>query len=178
MFASGNSDCEVLNGMVKRDLKKMSTPPWCGTHVLLVDDNTLQLRIGRRMLERLGCSVELAWNGKQALALCQQQKFDLILMDGVMPVMDGLEAAEAIRGLQSPVRNIPIIGTSSSGTHCYWQRASMDDYIGKPFLPETLERVLRAWTEGKYDRDFKRAGLNGSQHDTPGDDTPSRGQED
>ncbi len=65
--------------------------------VLVAEDNLVNQQVTRRFMERLGCSVELAENGQRAVELCAQAKFDLVLMDVQMPIMDGLTATREIR---------------------------------------------------------------------------------
>lgn len=128
----------------------------CSTRVLLVDDHLLALDIGRRMLERLGCHVETATDGNQAVDLCQRRAFDLVLMDGQMPVMTGMEATARIRNLDGATRYVPIVGTSSSDELAPACRdAGMNDFVGKPFLSHKMRYILNSWAEGKYTSDCK-----------------------
>ena len=117
--------------------------------VLLVDDDeTTQLYIGN-LLEMKGISHSLAENGKTALQQLEQNKYDCILMDVQMPVLDGVETTKQIRSSYSNCKNIPIIAMTAyamSGDRETFLEAGMDDYIAKPVdkdeLVEVLERNL------------------------------------
>ena len=114
-----------------------------GCRVLLAEDNLVNQKVGRRMLERLGCSVDLAENGKVALELVCRNEYSLVLMDCQMPEMDGYEASQAIRSLEEPVCHIPIVAVTAnalSGEEDRCREAGMSDYLTKPIQPELLER--------------------------------------
>lgn len=121
-------------------------------HILLVDDDPIQSEVGRIMLEGLGCTVDVASNGLEGLELCKQRIFDLILMDWNMPIMDGFQATAAIRGLDSPIHDAPIIGTASTGTASACKQFGMDDFLAKPFTISTLKALLANWAAGKYNK--------------------------
>ncbi|KAA3609552.1 MAG: response regulator [Planctomycetota bacterium] len=114
--------------------------------VLLAEDNKVNQKVAKRMLERWGHQVELADNGAIALEAAQKRRFDLILMDVQMPVMDGYEATRRIRTLANGGnRRVPIIAMTAhamSGDRDRCLAAGMDDYLTKPFRPEELQSVL------------------------------------
>jgi CheY-like chemotaxis protein len=120
--------------------------------VLLAEDNTVNQKVGKRMLEKMGCAVAIAVNGAEALRLRFEREFDVILMDCMMPVMDGYEATRAIRaregeGIGAP--RIPIIACTASVTRediYLVYEAGMDDFLGKPYRPEQLLAMLGKWT--------------------------------
>jgi two-component system, sensor histidine kinase and response regulator len=93
--------------------------------------------------------VELAENGKEALAACARRRYDAVLMDGQMPGMDGYEATRRIRMRETRgARRVPIIAMTASamkGDREKCLEAGMDDYVSKPVTPEALEAVLRKW---------------------------------
>lgn len=124
------------------------TPPAQGSRgkVLMAEDDPVNAEMLRTMLVQLGFSVVLARNGEEAVARASAGTFDLILMDGQMPVMDGLEATriirddEARRGLRRP-----IIGVTASSLDAYRDQcidAGMDDVVQKPIGMAGLLRVL------------------------------------
>lgn len=115
--------------------------------VLLTDDNQINLMLCERYLRRLGISPDVASNGLQAAELCRHKQYDLILMDCLMPVMDGLQATRQIRQDSLNI-NTPIIAlTSLSGDderqNCL--AAGMNDFISKPFNLEQIQAVLMQW---------------------------------
>jgi CheY-like chemotaxis protein len=98
------------------------------------------------LLERAGAVVELAENGREALARAATTDYDLILMDIRMPEMDGLEATRALRDLDNPKRaSVMVIGMSAdfhSGNQEEYREAGMDGILGKPFRIDRLCRLL------------------------------------
>src|SRR5579863_4490764 len=82
-------------------------------NVLLVEDNFVNQKVAVRFLERLGCSVEVASNGAEGVAACRERRFDIVLMDLQMPVMDGLSATRAIREWETS-GHIPIVALTAN----------------------------------------------------------------
>ena len=121
------------------------------TLILLVEDNPVNQEVAKGILEIMGCNVEVANNGREALTLYHKADFDLILMDCHMPIMDGIEATKAIRSLEktsSSYRHIPIIALTANvqqGIEQLCDDAGMDDYLSKPFERKRLEKVLLHW---------------------------------
>jgi len=100
------------------------------------------------MLRKLGYSVELAINGKQAVEICNTKKYDLILMDCQMPVMDGYEATDQIRKASVFNKNTTVIAMTAhamEGDREKCIEAGMDDYISKPITMAIIEDTI-----GKY----------------------------
>jgi two-component system sensor histidine kinase/response regulator len=122
--------------------------------VLLAEDNVVNAKLAVRLLERLGCSVDVASNGHEALKMVQSIPFDLVFMDCQMPEMDGFEATRAIRAWegssrvgQSPATQLPIIALTANAMQGDRERclaAGMNDYITKPLSRADLARVLEA----------------------------------
>jgi CheY-like chemotaxis protein len=120
-----------------------------GVRVLVVEDNAVNLQVAVAMLQNLGCAVESAENGQQALEVLGSDDFDLVFMDCQMPVMDGLTATAAIRG--EPERNgrrLPIVALTAHTLEedrrgCL--AAGMDDFVTKPFTERDLARVIERW---------------------------------
>ena len=111
-------------------------------HLLLAEDNVINQRIARKVLENEGHTVLVARNGREALALAQTGSFDLILMDVQMPEMDGFDATAAIRKLEAEsAAHVPIIGVTAhamKGDHERCLAAGMDGYVSKPIRPAAL----------------------------------------
>ena len=131
------------------------TPFETPLHVLLVDDNEVNLLFARQILQEWNCKVETASNGKQAIELFKKRSFhnhfDLILMDIYMPEMTGTEATHYIRKvLQVPPKTTPIIGLTASISRQEREEGMlnlMDDYLLKPFKKEDLYAKIVQMTQ-------------------------------
>ena len=120
-----------------------------GLHILLVDDNELNLDIAQFILEQAGATVEIAHNGQEALEVFSgalQGTFDAIVMDVLMPLMDGLETTRRIRALErEDAATVPIVGMSAnafSDDVAAAKQAGMSDYVVKPVSCEKLLAAL------------------------------------
>lgn len=124
-----------------------------GRRVLVAEDNMINMEIAKEILKSFGMEAEEAWNGKEALETFTGKPegyFDLILMDMQMPVMDGCEAASAIRRLNRPDgAKIPIIAVTANAFAediAQTQKAGMNEHVSKPIdfqiLKETMEKLL------------------------------------
>ncbi|WP_300439864.1 ATP-binding protein [Zoogloea sp.] len=125
-----------------------------GLRVLLVEDNRVNQRLASRLLEKRGYEVSVAENGQIALAALEQGRFDAVLMDMQMPVMDGLEATRRIRANEAAggLARIPIIAMTANAMQGDRERcieAGMDDYITKPINANDLFHQLETWTTGR-----------------------------
>ena len=111
-------------------------------HILLAEDNPVNQKVARRMLEKMQHTVTVVSNGREALEVLEQQAFDLILMDIQMPEMDGFQATAAIRQKEKHGKSrIPIIALTAnamSGDRELSLRAGMDGYITKPVRSQDL----------------------------------------
>ncbi|GLQ30347.1 GAF domain-containing hybrid sensor histidine kinase/response regulator [Litoribrevibacter albus] len=117
-------------------------------HVLLVEDNLINQQIAQGFLENLGISYDVAENGKIALEKIEANDYNLILMDCLMPVMDGYQATEIIRTLNSPKNKLPVLALTANALSSDIEKcrsAGMDDHIGKPINPKDLEQKLKKW---------------------------------
>ncbi|MCL4184067.1 MAG: response regulator [Burkholderiaceae bacterium] len=117
-------------------------------NVLLVEDNPVNQNVARAMLARLGVQMSLAGNGLEAVEMVERQRFDLVLMDCQMPVMDGFEATRRIRARERehPERpSLPIVALTAnaqSGDRETCLAAGMDDYLAKPVTVGGLTAML------------------------------------
>ncbi len=125
------------------------SPGWddepAGMRVLLAEDNDVNQKVGRLMLAKLGCQVDIVNNGEQALQAAQRTSYDVILMDVHMPVMDGLEATRRIRADLAADRQPRIIALTASVTtddRQACEAAGMDGYLPKPVRPSELAAAL------------------------------------
>ena len=117
--------------------------------VLLTEDNPINQEVASSMLENIGCEVEIAENGADAVQALEEREFDLILMDCQMPVMDGYEATRMIRS-QSPQRSIPVIALTANamaGDRELCLESGMDDYLSKPVDQENLKNTIDKWLQ-------------------------------
>ena len=124
----------------------------CGT-VLLAEDNPVNQLLIKKLLSRWGILVDIAENGKSCIEKLKEKKYDLILMDVLMPEMNGYEATSHIRNnLQSPENEIPVIAmtayaTSEEKEKCF--EAGMNDYLSKPFNTKELFAKLSTYLPKK-----------------------------
>lgn len=113
-----------------------------GLHILLADDNPMNIMVVKQFLNKWGISYEIAENGLVALEKATQGNFDMILMDLQMPEMDGYDAARSIRSLVGDkFKNLPIIAVTASAFNEVQKKiteAGMNDFVLKPINPEEL----------------------------------------
>jgi two-component system, sensor histidine kinase and response regulator len=112
--------------------------------VLLVEDNFVNQKVAVKFLERLGCTVEVVDNGADGVAACQARRFDIVLMDVQMPIMDGIAATRKIREWET-TEHVPIIALTAnamSGDRERCEAAGMDGYLTKPIEVDRLREVL------------------------------------
>ncbi|QZA81591.1 ATP-binding protein [Deefgea piscis] len=130
---------------------EMSTPTMktektgASLSILAADDNPINLKVVGAMLANLGHQVDYASDGAEALAMVQQKNYDMLLMDGHMPIMDGLEATRQIRALGGDYAKIPIIALSADAlaeSRTEFIAAGMNDFLAKPVLLKTLEQTI------------------------------------
>ncbi|QNT42443.1 response regulator [Pseudomonas asiatica] len=115
--------------------------------ILLVEDNPVNQLVAKGMLVKLGCQVQLATQGAEALELLEQDEFDLVLMDCNMPVMDGYEASRRIRQ-SGRWPDLPIVALTANAMPEERERcraAGMNDYLAKPFRREELLALVEHW---------------------------------
>ncbi|MDT3747069.1 hybrid sensor histidine kinase/response regulator [Pseudomonas kurunegalensis] len=115
--------------------------------ILLVEDNPVNQLVAQGMLAKLGCQVQLATQGAEALEMLEQDEFDLVLMDCNMPVMDGYEASRRIRQ-SGRWPHLPIVALTANAMPEERERcraAGMSDYLAKPFRREELLALVDHW---------------------------------
>ncbi len=122
--------------------------------VLVVEDNGLNQKLMRRLIEKQGNVAVVARNGREALEISSREAFDLVFMDVSMPGMDGLKATRAIRAREQAARRIHVgfivaltAGVSENERRAC-REAGMDDFLGKPFTEDGLRAVLKKVQKG------------------------------
>ena len=120
--------------------------------ILVADDNAVNQRVVGRMLEKLGCRVDFANNGVEALNAVKVLAYDLVLLDGQMPEMDGYECAAAIRADVAGGEEIPLVAlTAESGSDvkAACREWGMDDHVPKPIALRQLGDLLDRFRDGR-----------------------------
>jgi CheY-like chemotaxis protein len=120
-----------------------------GKRVLVCEDNAVNQKLAARMLEKMGCRIDVAANGKEAVSMALAMPYDLVLMDCQMPEMDGYQATQEIR-IRMGERHVPILAMTANamqGDRDKCIAAGMDDYISKPMKIEALRDALNRWLQ-------------------------------
>jgi CheY-like chemotaxis protein len=119
-----------------------------GCRALLVEDNPVNLRVGTRLLEKLGCRVDVAANGLEAVEMTSRLPYDIVFMDCQMPEMDGYEATIQIRRREAGDRRLSIVAMTACAREEDRIRclaAGMDHFISKPVKPAELHAAIADW---------------------------------
>lgn len=126
-------DIEQLNNK-KKDIR-----------ILVAEDDAISLLYLAAFLRAQGWSVDTAYNGKTALEMFEPGKYDLVILDGQMPIMTGYEAAKKIREYETTNLRTPILaisGYATPGEKEQFMRSGMDEYIPKPINESTLLKMI------------------------------------
>lgn len=130
---------------------------------LVVEDNPVNQRVAASLLRRLGCRVDVAANGKEAVAMLDALPYDVVFMDCFMPVMDGFQATAEIRRRELGKQRCLVVAMTANvlpGDREACFQAGMDDYIPKPISKSALEEVLRRHVPA-FDRAVSSADTTG-----------------
>lgn len=122
------------------------------SRILLAEDNVVNQKIALKLLEKVGLSADLAENGAEAVEFVRKAPYHLILMDCMMPEMDGFEATRQIRMLEQGQRHTPIVAITANAMKGDRERcldSGMDDYVSKPFDMKALLLLLDRWLANK-----------------------------
>ena len=151
-----------------------------GARILLVEDNLVNQKVANRMLRKLGCMVEVAVNGREAVEESFIHEYDIIFMDCQMPEMNGYEATTAIREREETSQSKPIViiamtANAMKGDRERCLEVGMDDYISKPIRQAELERILSKYyqadkrrTEVAERKRYDKDDLHSQGHDSNG----------
>jgi signal transduction histidine kinase/CheY-like chemotaxis protein len=139
-YFTNSSDLD--NNVLYHDYKEENLD---GMRILLVEDNLINVKVAEKILSHWNVKVDIALNGLLATQKFKVDKYDAILMDLAMPIMDGYEATSVIRSKDTA---IPIIALTASASYGYLEKAMLigiDEYIIKPFNPKELNLKLRKY---------------------------------
>ncbi|HEX3744717.1 MAG TPA: two-component regulator propeller domain-containing protein [Bryobacteraceae bacterium] len=139
-------------GKPNASLATSLTPTGAPLRVLLAEDNVVNQRVGRRLIEKLGHTVVVAGDGRQAVRAVAEQEFDIVFMDVQMPELDGIEAAAAIRESERTTGKhqtiIAMTAHAMKGDRERCLAAGMDGYLSKPIRVDELIEVLAGVSTG------------------------------
>lgn len=135
----------------ERDSHKLAVMP----RVLLIEDHRVDQMVISAMLKKLGCYVQIAQNGLEAIEIVEKERFDLVLMDYDMKEQDSITATQKIRAHErasNSLRHLPIVAVTAaqSNTDQEVLAAGMDDHISKPIRYDDLENRLQRWLENSH----------------------------
>ncbi|MFE6073141.1 response regulator [Paenibacillus sp. NPDC057886] len=140
---------QMVHGKENQEQNHTSLP----ISILLADDNVINRQVVLMQLKKLGMTqVDTVSNGEEASEAFLSNKYSMILMDNMMPVMDGLEATRHIRAIEQekmwhPIPIIAMTGNVMDGEKEKCFEAGMNDFIGKPFTLEALNNVIQKWQQ-------------------------------
>ena len=133
-----------------RSAESTAAEPPRSLRILVAEDNVVSQRLAVRMLEKAGHRVDFVSNGQEAVEALDRKPYDLVLMDCLMPQMDGFEATRAIRAAEVGTdRHVPIVALTANAMERDREQclaAGMDDYLAKPFTKQALTAALELWT--------------------------------
>ena len=115
--------------------------------ILLAEDNPVNQIIAKKVFEKMGCSVEVAENGLEAIQKLKKDKHDILFMDCQMPILDGYDATKRIRQ-EHEYSDVPIIAMTANalaGDRDKCLEIGMDDYLSKPIVADQIDAVLTKW---------------------------------
>ena len=138
-----NLECTTNKSFIAPDAK-----------ILLVDDNPMNIRIEKEMLSDFQFQIDCAVNGAEAIEMLKSVRYDLVFMDYMMPVMDGVEATKEIRAINDPYyQALPIIALSANAipeAQKKFRQAGMNGFLTKPVQITEVSRILKRWLPQHY----------------------------
>jgi CheY-like chemotaxis protein len=151
--------------------------PLAGKKILVAEDNLVNKEFIEEILAQMGCKVVSALNGKEALDHVANARFDLVLMDCQMPVVDGYEAARRIRLMESEglLPRFPIVALTANamkGDREKCLEAGMDDYLFKPVRKNDLREAVLYWTSCKRESQGTAGRYRSEYEDMNAQDAP------
>ncbi|NOR88401.1 MAG: response regulator [Bacteroidales bacterium] len=151
IFSYPYSDVEVINSHLLEEQKIYEFSP-LNISVLLVEDNKLNQFVSSQFLKKWNIKVDIANNGEEAIYFLSQNKYDIVLMDIQMPIMNGLQASKKIRNENSSVlqHNIPIIALTANAfeeTRKEIDSVGMNGFVSKPLIPKILHQKIKVLSQ-------------------------------
>ena len=144
--------CQVINheeisfNEEKEDVTCFIAPE---ARILIVDDTEMNLKVAIGLLEPLQLQIDTAANGKQAVKMIQENRYDIVFMDHMMPVMDGVEATVAVRALEGDYyKKLPIIALTANATmeaRENFKQNGLNDFVAKPIKVKEICKCIRKW---------------------------------
>ncbi len=144
--------CQVINhettaAFVETDNVMNFTAPQA--QILIVDDNEMNLKVAKGLLQPLQMNIDTASSGKTALEMVQTKQYHIVFMDHMMPEMDGVETTQRMRALEDTyIQNMPIIALTANavtGAREIFKEAGMNDFVPKPIELKDICSKIRAW---------------------------------
>jgi len=148
LLSSSDSIPDSLFGAAaaKSQQQRVPVPVPDPLRILMAEDNPINQRVGKLILEKAGFRVELVGDGSEAVEAHRNNPYELILMDCQMPTMDGFEASRLIREIEGPQPVIiAVTANALIGEREKCLEAGMNDYLSKPFQANQLISLVRKW---------------------------------
>jgi CheY-like chemotaxis protein len=148
LLSSSDSIPDSLFGAAaaKSQQERVPVPVPDPLRILMAEDNPINQRVGKLILEKAGFRVELVGDGSEAVEAHRNNPYELILMDCQMPTMDGFEASRLIREIEGPQPVIiAVTANALIGEREKCLEAGMNDYLSKPFQANQLISLVRKW---------------------------------
>jgi CheY-like chemotaxis protein len=145
--ALGHSRARPSRMEQRHELLQARQAGLAGARILLVEDNPVNQELARELLNRAGIVVNIAGDGGEALAILERERFDAVLMDCQMPVMDGYEATRALRR-RPELKDLPVIAMTANAMAGDRQKvleAGMNDHVAKPIRVDDMFAALARW---------------------------------
>jgi CheY-like chemotaxis protein len=141
--------------------QKTTVPDVRSLRVLVAEDNAVNQLLVKRMFEKIGCQIDLAGNGREAVKMASESPYDIIFMDCSMPELDGYEATAVVRASEVGKRRTPIIALTANAMLEDRERcltAGMDDHLSKPVSMDDIRRALKRWVVDEQNNDLTSSG--------------------
>ena len=139
-----NIDLKISSNHELNKTKQKKNRDITGTKVLLVDDNLINIMVGKQILEKAGLKVDRANDGLVALNMVKENEYDVVLMDLQMPIMDGYNATIEIRKFNKTLPILALSGAVFMEVKDKINESGMNGFIYKPFNPEDLLKLYDA----------------------------------